>query len=262
MVSSPSSAGGRFVLQGISVQTPLGPDTFIVRRFEDVEELGEPVQVTVDLETADTGIVAEPSNALLVTAPAKQPLGPGPLEVFDHPGLFQTNSDGDRCAEVRIKGLERRQRVYRGGAQCLGLSAGFTFSFQDSHLCSESGTSVTTTMKLTVGDLADLKSGRQAPTGAWAGSAYWYDGEVTAIPSSVQHRSRYSAVLPKVLALQTAFVYAPEGQDPQTPSTDHLGRIQPLFPWSRDGTQMAWVRKAPVMAGDGPETIATNLRKA
>ena len=51
--------------------------------------------------------------------------------------------------------------------------------------------------------------------------------------------------------MQPAFVYAPDGQDPQTPYTDSLGRIQLLFPWNRNGKQTAWVRKAQVMAGNG-----------
>jgi len=199
---------------------------------------------------------AEPTNELLVTGPAKQPLGPGPLEVFDHPGLYQTKSDGDRYAEIRIEEMECRQRVFRGRAQCLGLAAGFTFSLQDFPVASENGTYLTTTMRLTLGDVAEAEEdGRQGslvgPAGSASGSAYWYDCEFAAIASSVQYRSRFSAVVPQVFGLQTAFVHAPDGQDPKTPYTDQLGRIQLMFPWSRDGQQTAWVRKAQVMAGDG-----------
>jgi acetyl esterase/lipase len=90
-----------------------------------------------------------------------------------------------------------------------------------------------------------------AADGSPTGSGHWYDCEFTAIPASVQFRSRFSARVPQVLGLQPAFVYAPDGQSPQTPYTDSLGRIQLLFPWSRNGKQTAWVRKTQVMAGDG-----------
>jgi len=193
----------------------------------------------------------DPGMTLLETAPAQQPLGPSPLEVFDYPGLFQQKFDGGRYATIRIEERECRQRVFRGRAQCLGLSAGYIFSLADFPVESENGSYLTTAMKLTVGARDEADASQQAKAYPAADTGYWYDCEFTAIPASVQYRSRFSATIPQVLGLQTAIVYAPDGQDPQTPYTDSLGRIQLLFPWSRNGVQTAWARKAQVMAGDG-----------
>ena len=194
---------------------------------------------------------SDPGMTLLETTPAQQPLGPSSLEVFDFPGLFQKTSDGERYAKVRMEERECHQQVFRGRAQCLGLAAGYTFSLQDFPVESENGSYLTTSLRLTVGSAEDAGDGRQAKPGPAAESGYWYDCEFSAIPSSVQFRARFSARVPQVLGLQSAFVYAPDGQDPQKPYTDSLGRIQLLFPWSRNGKQTAWARKSQVMAGDG-----------
>jgi type VI secretion system secreted protein VgrG len=194
---------------------------------------------------------SDPGTSLLETTSAQQPLGPSSLEVFDYPGLFQKTSDGERYAQVRMEERECRQQVFRGRAQCLGLAAGSTFSLKDFPVESENGPYLTTAMRLTVGTAGDADDGAQTGRGPAGESGYWYDCEFSAIPSSVQFRARFSARVPQVLGLQTAFVYAPDGQSPQTPYTDSLGRIQLLFPWSRNGKQTAWVRKAQVMAGDG-----------
>ena len=191
----------------------------------------------------------DPSMSLLLTAPAAEPLGPSSLEAFDHPGMFQNKSDGERYAKIRMEERECRQQVFHGRAQCLGLAAGFTFSLQDFPVASENGSYLTTAMRLTIGSASDAD--RPSARGSAGESEYWYDCELTAIPAGVQYRSRFSARVPQVLGLQSAFVYAPDGQNPQTPYTDKLGRIQLLFPWSRNGKQTAWVRKAQVMAGDG-----------
>ena len=58
MVSSFVSGGEsrRGTLQGISVQTSLGNDAFVVARFEYTEELGEPFELVVELESDKTSI--------------------------------------------------------------------------------------------------------------------------------------------------------------------------------------------------------------
>jgi type VI secretion system secreted protein VgrG len=190
----------------------------------------------------------DPKMSLEKTAQSIQPLGPPTLEVFDYPGLFDATPDAERYAKIRIEERECRQHVYRGRARCLGLSAGFTFSLAGYPVARENRSYLTTAMTLRLGRAA-VPGGDQGETGSVGG--YWYDCELTAIPWDVQYRSRFSARIPQVLGLQPAFVYAPEGQDPQTPYTDRLGRIQVLFPWSRDSTQTAWVRKVQVAAGNG-----------
>ena len=192
-----------------------------------------------------------PQMSLLETTPAQQPLGPSSLEVFDYPGLFQNSSDGERYAKIRTEERECRQQVFRGRAQCLGLAPGSLFSLQDFPVASENGPYLTTVMKLTIGSAGDAGDGRKDERGPAGESGSWYDCEFTAIPADVQYRSRFSARVPQVLGLQSAIAYAPDGQDPQTPYTDSLGRIQLLFPWSRNGKQTAWARKAQVSAGDG-----------
>ncbi len=188
----------------------------------------------------------DPGMSLVQTRTAQEALGPSSLVSFDHPGMFQTTAEGDRYAQIRMEERECRQRVFRGRAQCLGLAAGCTFSLKEFPVQAENASYLTTTMKLTVGVVDEPAGGTKA-----AESGYWYDCEFTAIPASVQYRSRFSATVPQVLGLQSAFVYAPDGQDPQTPYTDSLGRIQLLFPWSRNSVQTAWVRKSQVMAGNG-----------
>ena len=192
-----------------------------------------------------------PGMSLLETTSAMQPLGPSSLEVFDYPALFQNASDGERYAKVRMEERECRQQLFRGRAQCLGLAAGYTFSLHGFPVESENGAYMTTAIRLTVGSASDADDGRQAKPGPAVESGYWYDCEFTAIPSDVQFRARFSASVPQVMGLQSATVHAPDGQNPQTPYTDSLGRIQLLFPWSRNGEQTAWVRKAQISAGNG-----------
>lgn len=191
---------------------------------------------------------ADPSASLEKTAGALHPLGPSSLEIFDYPGLFEATPDAERYAKVRMEERECRQHVLRGRARCLGLSAGFTFTLADYPVASENRAYLTTAMKLTLGGGPTDGGGEEASAPA---AGYSYDCEFTAIPWDVQYRSRFSARVPQVLGLQSAFVYAPDGQDPQMPYTDKLGRLQLLFPWSRNSKQTAWVRKTQVMAGDG-----------
>ena len=189
---------------------------------------------------------ANPTMSLEKTSQAMKPLGPATLEVFDYPGLFDTTADADRYAKIRMEERECRQQVHRGRAQCLGLSAGFTFTLADYPVASENRTYLTTSLILTLG-----RSPAAGGEEATSDHGHWYDCAFTAIPWEVQYRSRFSARIPQVVGLQPAFVYAPSGQDPQTPFTDELGRIQLLFPWSRNSVQTAWVRKTQVAAGDG-----------
>jgi uncharacterized protein involved in type VI secretion and phage assembly len=51
-----SSQSHRGTIQGISVQTPLGEKAFVVRRFEYTEELGEPFQLVLEMESEKTSI--------------------------------------------------------------------------------------------------------------------------------------------------------------------------------------------------------------
>lgn len=189
---------------------------------------------------------ANPTMSLEKTAQAMQPLGPAPLEIFDYPGLFDNAADAERYAKIRVEERECRQQIHRGRAQCLGLSAGFTFALCEYPVASENRTYLTTSLILTLGGSPAAGGGE-----ATSDRGHWYDCEFTAIPWEVQYRSRFSARIPQVLGLQPAFVYAPSGQDPQTPFTDSLGRIQLLFPWSRNSVQSAWVRKTQVAAGNG-----------
>lgn len=191
---------------------------------------------------------ADPTMSLEKSANLQHPLGPSSLEVFDYPGLFDNAADAERYAKIRVEERECRQHLHRGRAQCLGLSAGFTFTLADYPVSNENRTYLTTAMTLTLGSAPTADGGRGQAT---SDGGLWYDCAFTAIPWEVQYRSRFSARIPQVLGLQPAFVYAPDSQDPQTPYTDSLGRIQLLFPWSRDSTQTAWVRKAQIAAGDG-----------
>ncbi|NDC52945.1 MAG: type VI secretion system tip protein VgrG [Planctomycetia bacterium] len=209
-----------------NVETTLQPSTMVLRDYN----------------------YTDPTMNLEKTAGAMRPLGPSTLEVFDYPGLFDTTADAERYAKIRMEERECRQQVYRGRAQCLGLSAGFTFALTGHPAAGENRTYLTTSLTLSLG--SDPAAG-----GSRGGKAtvdgHWYDCAFTAIPWEVQYRSRFSARIPQVLGLQPAFVYAPEGQDPQIPYTDSLGRIQVLFPWSRNSVQTAWVRKVQVAAGNG-----------
>ena len=197
-----------------------------------------------------------PDESLEKTQSAKAPLGPDPLEAYDYPGFFQNHADCERYVQVRMEAKECCQNLFRGRAQCLAIAAGFKFILTGFPVSSENGWYLTTEMRLTVGTVNDDGGGenrsREAAAGFSDGSvAYWYDCEFTAIPDGVQYRSNFTASVPQVFGLQPAFVYAPDGQNPQTPYTDSLGRIQLLFPWNRNGKQTAWVRKAQVMAGNG-----------
>ena len=140
-----------------------------------------------------------PTKPLEKAVQAIEPLGPMTLEVFDYPGLFETNADAERYAKIRMEERECRQKVHSGRARCLGLSAGFTFALADYPVASENRSYLTTAMTLRLGRAA-------AADGSPTGSGHWYDCEFTAIPWDVQYRSRFSARIPQVLGLQTAWV--------------------------------------------------------
>ena len=190
-----------------------------------------------------------PSSPLLSTETVPQQYANGSLEMFDYPGGFQVQSDGDNYATIRIDETNCQQTQYHGKAYCWGLSAGYSFTLSGFPVRAENQTYLTTRMRLEM-KLADATPGSRSD----ASDRYAYDCEFSAIPLTTQYRSTSSTKKPLIHGVQTAVVVGPSGQSPTTPYTDEYGRVKVQFHWDRVGqnneNSSCWLRVSQISAGN------------
>jgi type VI secretion system secreted protein VgrG len=170
-------------------------------------------------------------------------------EVYDYPGEYESVSDGEEWAKVRIQEMQARYEVASATTDAAGLATGYTFSLTDyprddqnrSYLITSSSCQIT-------GD------GYGAGGGGGGGGAGGpiFSCHFTAIDAQTNFRPGRVTPKPTVQGPQTAIVVGPSGQEIYT-DPNGLGMVKLQFHWDRYGQaneqSSCWVRTSQVWAG-------------
>lgn len=190
--------------------------------------------------TAPTVIPQASTKATRTNASAK-------LEVYDYPGRFAKEADGERYAQLRVEELQARYSRIDGAGAVRGLACGYRFELQSHPRTEQNQVYLLISTRL-----------RMAYSGYESG-----DGETscqcefTATEGSEVFRPRRDTPKPTVAGLHTALVVGPSGNEIHT---DEHGRVKVQFHWDRLGKMndksSCWVRVSSPWAGQAWGSIS------
>jgi type VI secretion system secreted protein VgrG len=163
--------------------------------------------------------------------------------IYDYPGEFQTSSDGETLARLRIEELQARHEILRGQANARGLSAGFKVTLQNHPRPDQNREYLITSV--------DYQFDEGDPeTGAATNADKFVDCEFSAIPATEPFRTARVTPKPQIQGPQTAIVVGPSGDETHT---DTHGRVKVQFHWDRHGkadeNASCWIRVSQAWAG-------------
>lgn len=167
-------------------------------------------------------------------------------EVYDYPGDFSVQPDGETAARWRQEQEEVQHDLVDGASTCRTFTPGYKFKLTahpDRDAVSEQGKSYLLT---SVTHAATQSSDDTGDTGG-AG----YNNRFTCIVDSVQFRPPRVTPRP-VIGVQTAEVVGPAGEEIYT---EKHGRVKVQFHWDREGKKdensSCWIRVSHPWAGKG-----------
>jgi len=158
-------------------------------------------------------------------------------EIFDYPGGFDTGSNGDAYAKLRIQELQAQYEILRGQSNVRGVATGCKFTL-NGHPRSDQNRQY-----LVIGTSVRAKSGAFESGKTEEGE--FFSSSFTAMPAAGQFRSPRSTRRPLIRGPQTATVVGPSGQKIYTDPNGY-GMVKVQFPWDRlgknDENSSCWVR--------------------
>jgi type VI secretion system secreted protein VgrG len=144
-------------------------------------------------------------------------------EVYDYPGLFQENAEGEHYVQVRMEEESARHVLVQGTSNARGLATGHVF--QPTGLLQDDTKSqflvVSTSLEM---EFNEYES--QEEMGADFRCSF------TALPTTEVYRPPRFTPRPFVQGVQTAVVVGPAGDEI---FTDKYGRVKVQFHWDREG---------------------------
>jgi type VI secretion system secreted protein VgrG len=151
--------------------------------------------------------------------------------IYEYPGIYSTQSDGETLAGERLAALEAEGKLLTGTSTCRAFHAGCKFTLAG-HSRAEANVSYVLT---SVGHNADQQT---------------YSNSFEAIPADVVFRPPLVTSHPRIMGAQTAKVVGKSGEEIWT---DLYGRIKVKFHWDQnaaaDETSSCWIRVAQGWAG-------------
>jgi type VI secretion system secreted protein VgrG len=163
------------------------------------------------------------------------------LEVYDYPGGYEKNNEGEKAAGTGMERIEAAQFVIRGQSNVYDLIPGYRFTLER-HFNGD-GQYVITSV---------THSGREGSFYADSGKAQapHFSNIFTCLPFELHFRPPCATPKPQVRGCQTAYVVGPAGEEIYV---DKYGRIKVQFHWDREGKNndksSCWVRVASFWAG-------------
>jgi len=165
------------------------------------------------------------------------------FEVYDYPGEYVKNDEGNNCAKIRIQELQSQYERMQGNGNVRGLICGGLFKLslfpRNDQNREYLMTSVTHSIRI---DSFDSTSS----------SSNHYSNSFTVIESNTPYRTARLTPKPFVQGPQTAMVAGPSGEEIYT---DEYGRVKVQFHWDRYGqfneNSSCWIRVSQVHAGKG-----------
>jgi type VI secretion system secreted protein VgrG len=183
-------------------------------------------------------------------------------EIFDYPGLYVKETDGEQFARSQMEAQLAATRIASGSTDARGLAAGCTFTLQGTPRPQENIEYLVTgtRMQLVQAGYEGMaaSAGTDSTDGNNAGSTddtddsgSRYNCSFTAIDARTQFRpARSAAAKPGVQGPQSAVVVGPAGSEIHT---DPYGRVKVHFHWDRygqrNGSDTCWLRVSLPWAG-------------
>jgi type VI secretion system secreted protein VgrG len=183
----------------------------------------------------------KPRASLRAPSNVTRQYGKAEYEIYDYPGEYVDQSEGQRLADVRIHEMQTRYEVLRGNATARGLATGCTFKLKSFPRQDQNRE------YLLIGVSLQANAG---PFESSAGGGEFCSCSFSAIDKAQQFRPARLTLRPIVQGLQTAIVVGPKGEEIYT---DEYGRVKVQFHWDRygksDENSSCWIRVAQVWAG-------------
>jgi type VI secretion system secreted protein VgrG len=184
--------------------------------------------VTVGQFKANDYNFTTPATALFATASGSDPT----RSVYDYPGWYDAQSDGETITSRRLAALEVPATTLRGSSLCRSFHAGATFTLANHYR-------------------ANLNASYVLRRVAMRGTQDDYSNSFEAFPATTVFHPPLTTQRPVIAGTQTATVVGKSGEEIWT---DQYGRVVVQFHWDQLGTNdeksSCWVRVAQGWAGN------------
>jgi type VI secretion system secreted protein VgrG len=184
--------------------------------------------VTVGQFKSDDYNFTTPATTLLATASGTSTS----RSIYDYPGLYTAQGDGETITSRRLAALEVPATTLRGSSLCRSFHAGATFTLADHYR-------------------ANLNASYVLRRVAMRGTQDDYSNSFEAFPSTTAFHPPLTTQRPVIAGTQTATVVGKAGEEIWT---DQYGRVVVQFHWDQLGTNdeksSCWVRVAQGWAGN------------
>jgi type VI secretion system secreted protein VgrG len=164
------------------------------------------------------------------------------FEVYDYPGLYWVNGDGDQLSKVRIEELQSNFKRLAGISDHRELNAGKLFKLAEHPRKGEDAeyALIKTETEVESAEIAQTREGAENK----------FVVKFVAIPSHDPFRPARMTKKPFVHGPQTAIVVGKSGEEIWT---DKYGRVKLQFHWDREGksdeNSSCWIRVSQAWAG-------------
>ena len=169
-----------------------------------------------------------PSTSLLATASGAN----AKLSVYDYPGLYEAQSDGETIVGRRLASLEVPATTLRGSSLCRSFHAGAAFTLANHYRSDLNGSYVLRRLTL-------------------RGNQDEYSNSFEAFPAATKFHPPLVTTRPIIAGNQTATVVGKSGEEIWT---DQYGRVVVQFHWDQLGENneqsSCWVRVSQGWAGN------------
>ena len=231
-------------LSFISPEQQVKPDSEHIHSWDFQCEIQPGVYVHDDYD------LERPSVELKTNKTLSRGYSPSDYEVYDYPGTYIQQPDGEQYASVRIDELGTQFHIARASTNARGIAVGALWSLEHHKREDQNGE------YLIVGASYDLSFENYESLPEAGGTGYRCS--FVAMPSSQQFRPKRITPKPFVQGPQTAVVVGPGGEEIYT---DKYGRVKVQFHWDRRGKKdensSCWIRVSHPWAGKGWGSVAT-----
>ncbi len=242
--SKHTPAPGCDKLSFVAPSEQVKPDLEHVSAWDFSREIQPGVYVHDDYD------LERPSVELKVTKTLPRKYKPSDYEVYDYPGMYLKNADGEQYASVRIDELGSKFEMANAATNARGLAVGSLLTLEDHPRADQNRE------YLVLGASYDLSFENYESLPEGGGTSYRC--AFVAMPSSQQFRPKRDTPKPFVQGPQTAVVVGPGGDEIYT---DKYGRVKVQFHWDRRGKKdeksSCWIRVSHPWAGKGWGSVAT-----
>jgi len=218
-------------------------DGAVVESEEMIQSLGWTQEIRFGTYTVKDYNFLTPTTNLQVDVPTQIKLGKGDRELYDYPGEYETRSEGEQYANIRMQAEEAQITTLSGTSNCRSLASGFLFTLKDYYRDDMNNKPYV---------LTSVQHSVTEPAGLSNDTTGTYTNSFTCIPHDIPFRPPLATPKPAIVGVQTAIVTGPEGEEIYT---DEHGRVKVQFHWDREGLMddetSCWIRVAQAWAGQG-----------